>query len=61
MARELFKSPIIFKSQGTMILSSNSLLEISDLTDGAWRRIRVIDFKSKFIDGIPKNKNEFPI
>lgn len=60
IARELFKSPIEFKSQGTMILCCNDLPEISSLDGGTWRRVRVIKFNSRFVDQ-PKAPNEFKI
>jgi P4 family phage/plasmid primase-like protien len=60
IARELFKSPIEFKSQGTMILCCNDLPEINSLDGGTWRRVRVIKFGSRFVDN-PKAPNEFKI
>ena len=59
-ARELFKSPIEFKNQGTMILCCNDLPEINSLDGGTWRRVRVIKFNSRFVEN-PKLKNEFKI
>ena len=60
VARELFKSPIEFKCQGTMILCCNDLPEINSLDGGTWRRVRVIKFNSRFVDN-PKGKSEFKI
>lgn len=60
IARELFKSPVEFKSQGTMILCCNDLPEINSLDGGTWRRVRVIKFNSRFVDE-PKASNEFKI
>ncbi len=60
VARELFKSPIEFKNQGTMILCCNDLPEINSLDGGTWRRVRVIKFNSRFVEN-PKLKNEFKI
>jgi P4 family phage/plasmid primase-like protien len=60
IARELFKSPIEFKNQGTMILCCNDLPEINSLDGGTWRRVRVIKFNSRFVEN-PKLKNEFKI
>jgi P4 family phage/plasmid primase-like protien len=60
IARELFKAPVTFKLQGTMILCCNDLPSISSIDGGTWRRIRVIEFKSKFCEH-PVKPNEFKI
>ena len=63
IARELFKAPITFKLQGTMIMCCNDLLPtVSSIDGGTWRRIRVIEFNSRFCDNPnPEKKNEFKI
>jgi P4 family phage/plasmid primase-like protien len=62
IARGLFKDPISFKMQGTMFLCCNDLPTIQSSDGGTWRRIRVIDFKSRFCDNPNPNKpNEFHI
>jgi len=62
IARGLFKDPISFKMQGTMFLCCNDLPSITSTDGGTWRRIRVIDFNSKFCDNPDPNKpNEFSI
>lgn len=60
IARELFKAPIQFKLQGTMIMCCNDLPAVSSIDGGTWRRIRVIEFKSRFCDH-PVKTNEFKI
>ena len=60
IARELFKAPISFKLQGTMIMCCNDLPSVSSCDGGTWRRIRVIEFKSRFCDN-PIKDNEFKI
>jgi P4 family phage/plasmid primase-like protien len=60
VARELFKAPISFKLQGTMIMCCNDLPTVTSIDGGTWRRIRVIEFKSKFCDN-PVKDNEFKI
>jgi len=60
IARELYKSPISFKIQGTMIMCCNDLPTVTSTDGGTWRRIRVIDFNSRFCDN-PKKPNEFLI
>ena len=60
IARELFKAPITFKLQGTMIMCCNDLPSVSSVDGGTWRRIRVVEFKSRFCDN-PVKPNEFKI
>lgn len=60
IARELFKAPITFKLQGTMVMCCNDLPAVSSIDGGTWRRIRVIEFKSRFCDN-PEKENEFKI
>ena len=60
IARELFKAPISFKLQGTMIMCCNDLPAVTSCDGGTWRRIRVIDFTSRFCDN-PIKANEFKI
>jgi|SaaInlV_165m_DNA_2_1040747.scaffolds.fasta_scaffold04887_3 P4 family phage/plasmid primase-like protien len=59
-ARGLFKDPIQFKPQFKMILLCNELPKINADDNGTWRRIRVVQFISKFTDN-PKLENEYPI
>lgn len=60
VARELFKAPISFKLQGTMIMCCNDLPAVTSIDGGTWRRIRVVEFKSRFCDN-PVKENEFKI
>ena len=60
IARDLYKSPISFKIQGTMIMCCNDLPTVTSTDGGTWRRIRVIDFNSRFCEN-PKKPNEFLI
>jgi P4 family phage/plasmid primase-like protien len=48
IARELYKAPISFKLQGTMFLSCNDIPKVDNLDGGILRRLRIIEFKSKF-------------
>lgn len=62
VARELFKAPISFKLQGTMIMCCNDLPSVASIDGGTWRRIRVIEFNSRFCDHPnPSKPNEFKI
>jgi P4 family phage/plasmid primase-like protien len=62
LVRGLFKEPIEFRPQFKMILTCNELPEVQSDDGGTWRRIRVINFTSKFVDKPnPAVKTEFPI
>ena len=57
-ARELYKQPVEFKPQFSMVLACNQLPPVSAQDNGTWRRLRVVNFSSKFVDD-PINPNEF--
>jgi len=60
LTRGLFKEPIEFKPQFKMVMTCNDLPEVSSDDGGTWRRIRVIQFTSKFTERPdPKKTNEF--
>lgn len=48
-ARALFKEPIYFKPQFKPFLLCNRLPNINADDDGTWRRIKVLEFGSKFV------------
>lgn len=62
--RGLFKEPIEFKPQWKIVMTSNVLPEVSSNERGTWRRIRVTEYVSRFVEeqeldeGIPY---QFPI
>jgi len=63
LVRDLFKGAnemIEFKPQMKFFLTCNQLPEVPSNDDGTWRRLRVIDFGSKFTDK-PTKPNEFMI
>jgi P4 family phage/plasmid primase-like protien len=49
-ARGLHKDPIEFKPQWKIVMTSNVLPEVSANDRGTWRRIRVTEFISRFVD-----------
>lgn len=62
LARGLFKEPIEFKPQFKMVMTCNELPEVPSDDGGTWRRIRVIEYTSKFTESPnPKNEKEFPL
>lgn len=60
ITRGLYKEPTEFKPQFKMILTCNELPEVPSDDGGTWRRIRVVEFKSKFCEN-PTKPNEFPM
>lgn len=63
-ARGLFKDPIEFKPQWKIVMTSNVLPNVSANDNGTWRRIRVTEFISRFMepkDMKPGKKYQFPI
>ena len=60
MARALYKEPIEFSPQFKMLLLCNHLPFVPSDDGGTWRRIRVVEFTSKFVEE-PIESNEFPI
>lgn len=60
--RCLFKEPIKFKPMFKMILTCNHMPAIPPDDGGTWRRIRRVEYTSKFVDNPnPNNENEFKI
>jgi len=49
-ARALYSDSEIFIPQFSLVVCTNTLFEIKSNDDGTWRRMKVVDFKSKFID-----------
>jgi P4 family phage/plasmid primase-like protien len=60
IARGLFKEPVEFKPQFKMILTCNHLPQVPAEDGGTWRRIRLVEFTSRFVENPdPSNPNEF--
>jgi P4 family phage/plasmid primase-like protien len=49
-ARKLHCSPITFRPKFKLVLTCNELPSIPSTDEGTWRRIRVVNFPSKFCD-----------
>jgi len=49
-ARGLHQSPIEFKPQWTVVMTANALPQVTANDMGTWRRIRVSEFVSRFVD-----------
>lgn len=58
-ARALFKDSITFVPQFKLVVCTNKEFEDLDDDDGTWRRIRMVDFKSKMLHQ-PFNDPKFP-
>ena len=57
--RALFKDAVTFIPQFKLVVCTNVLFDIKSNDDGTWRRIRVCDFMSKFIEN-PYSNSKFP-
>lgn len=61
-ARSLYREPVEFLPQSKMVMTANHLPEVPATDDGTWRRIRVVEFISKFTaTPDPTKKHQFPI
>ncbi len=63
MARALHQEPFEFKPKFKMVLTCNELPNVSANDRGTWRRIRVVEFISKFTENPSEDPNdyEYPI
>tara|TARA_B110000259_G_scaffold186257_1_gene237043 strand:+ start:2336 stop:4939 length:2604 start_codon:yes stop_codon:yes gene_type:complete len=62
IARGLYKDPMEFKPQFSIVLTCNHLPNVPSDDGGTWRRLRVVQYGSKFIENPnPDNQNEFKI
>jgi phage/plasmid-associated DNA primase len=48
-ARALYSDSEIFEPQFSLVVCTNSLFEIKSNDDGTWRRMKLVDYLSKFI------------
>ena len=57
--RALYCDTVTFSPQFTLVVCTNHLFDIKSTDDGTWRRIRVCDFQSKFLEK-PYEMVKFP-
>jgi P4 family phage/plasmid primase-like protien len=55
-ARALYSASETFTPQFKLCVCTNTLFEINSNDDGTWRRIRICDFMSKFVDTLDENE-----
>jgi P4 family phage/plasmid primase-like protien len=60
VARGLYTDPVSFIMQVKLYLACNELPEVKGEDTAIWRRIRVIDFPSKFVSD-PQEENEYKL
>ena len=58
--RALFKDTVTFIPQFKLVVCTNTLFDIKSNDDGTWRRIRVCDFLSKFLEKPYEDEDKFP-
>ena len=59
-ARALYCPTETFIPQFKLVLATNVLFDTNSNDDGTWRRIRIVDFKSKFVDENEKHTDDTP-
>jgi len=57
--RELYSSGATFKPQFSLVLLCNEKPKMTSDDDGSWRRLVVVEFLAKFVEGKPKGAYEF--
>ena len=58
--RALFKDTVTFIPQFKLVVCTNTLFDIKSNDDGTWRRIRLVDYESKFLDNPYGDEDKFP-
>lgn len=59
-SRGLFSTPTPFKPQFKLVLLCNKMPQIKGTDNGTWRRIRVVNFNSSFVESpSPENEHEY--
>jgi len=58
-ARGLYRDFMEFKPQFKLVLLCNDLPKVPPFDEGTWRRLKVLEFRSRFVAS-PKGENEYP-
>lgn len=58
--RALWSDSITFIPQFKLVVTTNTMFDIKNNDDGTWRRIRVCDFESKFLENPYEDDYKFP-
>lgn len=58
--RALWSDSITFIPQFKLVVTTNTMFDIKNNDDGTWRRIRVCDFESKFLEKPYEDECKFP-
>jgi phage/plasmid-associated DNA primase len=58
--RALFKDSVTFIPQFKLVVCTNCMFDVKSNDDGTWRRLRKVDFLSKFTDK-PYKDPKFPV
>jgi P4 family phage/plasmid primase-like protien len=58
--RALWSDSITFIPQFKLVVTTNTMFDIKNNDDGTWRRIRVCDFESKFLENPYEDEIKFP-
>lgn len=59
-ARGLYSESEIFELQCNLVVCTNNLFDIDSNDDGTWRRIKKVDFVSKFVDEGEEHMDDTP-
>jgi P4 family phage/plasmid primase-like protien len=59
VGRNLYNPQNDFKPQFKLVCCCNSLPSLSPYDEGVWRRIRVLEFRSRFVDQPDPNNNQY--
>ena len=58
--RSLYQDQITFSAQFKLVVCTNTLMDIKSNDDGTWRRIRLCEFMSKFVDKVNNDDADNP-
>lgn len=57
-ARALYQNQTRFRPQFSLFVCTNDAPLVSDTSEGTWRRIRFVEFMTRFVDGVPVHPHE---